>query len=410
MQAILCTSSKGGVGKSEIARLTAEQLNRDEFDVAMMDADIDSSNLSSRMGLDDTVTHTDDDLIKPLKTDNGIKVYSMESAFEDSSFSQGGEFMRTVIRDMIHGTQWGDPDYLVVDCPPGTKDIYNELVNQLRHCLLGSVVIGQSDSYDDVGRMIKVSDYNYVPIIGLIENMSGIYSEGEMVVSPRSGNTVAPFGRGNIKQLADGTDARFLGSIPLCDDKSDIEEAATNTIKALGNAIHDAEPAQMPDINEGDQGFIRNVLKAFKATIQTANEELDVAGIQEEYGNPDNPKNIELELTDVKSIWPIPNSIHLRAEGRLKVVRNPDTVFGGMKISSQELKYALEGERKMMNSTRALYIDDPLDTRPYGLTDAVKMGNAEVWGEDITNYLSLLDKIFNKVIDKSVIQQAMSDV
>lgn len=406
MEVILSASSKGGVGKSEIAKLTAYQLSRDGHDVAMMDADIDSSNLSSRMGIDDRVEHTDDDLIEPVVKD-GIKVYSMESAFQDSSFSQSGEFMRVVIRNMVNGADWDNPDYLVIDCPPGTKDIFDELVNVLREDILGAIVIGQSDTVDDVGRMTKVCNHNYVPIIGYIENMSGVWAEGELVKGPKSGNLIAPFGRGSVEALADQIDGRYLGPIPLCNDHSDIENAAANTIKAIAVAVGDSEQAEVPNLKEGDKGFVRNVLGALKATVQTVNDELDVTGIQERFGNPDNPKIICVELTDAQGSWMLPSKIYLKVEGGLKVLRNPDEVYGGVKISSQELKFALEGERMTMDSPTALYRDDALSTTKYGLVDAVQMGKASVWGDDVINYLSLLDKIFNEVIDQSKIQQAV---
>jgi len=409
MEVILSASSKGGVGKSEIAKLTAYQLKRDGFDVAMMDADIDSSNLSSRMNVDGRVKHTDNDLVKPVEKD-GIKIYSMESAFSDSSFSQSGEFMRVVIRNMVESTVWDDPDYLVVDCPPGTKDIFDELVKLLRDDLLGALVIGQSRALDDVGRMIKVCNHNYVPIIGLVENMSGIWSEGELVKSPKSGKIVAPFGRDKIKALAEEIGAKYLGSIPLCDDHSDIEEAGSNTIRSIGLAIKEANRPDMPDINEGDEGFVRNVLKGLKATIKTVNNELDVDTLQQRFGNPDDPKNIAIEITDVPNSWVIPSIVHLRIEGGLRVVRNPDTVYGGVKISSQELKFALEGERLIMDSARTLYSENTVSTTEYGLVDAVQMGNADVWGDDVVNYLSLLDKVFEQVIDESKLQRAVNSV
>ena len=408
MKVLLSTSSKGGVGKSEIAKLGAYQLNRDGYDVAMMDADIDSSNLSSRMGIDDRVEHTESDQIRPV-TKDGIDVYSMESAFRDSSFSQSGEFMRLVIRNMVGGTEWNDPDFLVVDTPPGTKDIFDELVKVLRDDLLGALVIGQSDTVGDVGRMTKVCNHNYVPIIGYIENMSGIWSEGELVKAPKSGNVVSPFGRGRVEQFAEEVNGRYLGPIPLCEDSSDIENAAANTIKAIAIAVSEAEQSPKPDLKEGDKGFIRNVLGALKATVKTVNDELNVDSIQERFGNPENPKVIAVEIMDAKGSWVLPSTVHLKVENGLNVLRNPDNVFGGIKITSQELKWALEGERVTMDSPTALYSDDPLNTTSYGLVDAVQMGKADIYGDDVVNYLSLLDKIFNEVIDQSKIQQAVKD-
>ena len=408
MKVILSTSSKGGVGKSEVAKLTSYQLNRDGYDVAMMDADIDSSNLSSRMGIDERVEHTEGDKIKPVNKD-GIDVYSMESAFQDSSFSQSGEFMRLVIRNMVNGTDWDDPDYLVVDTPPGTKDIFDELVSVLRDDILGAIVIGQSDTVDDVGRMTKVCNHNYVPIIGYIENMSGIWAEGELVKAPKSGNIVAPFGRGRVEQFAENVNGRYLGPIPLCDNAEDIEEAAKNTIKSIAIAVGDAEQAPIPDLSRGDKGFIRNVLGALKATVKTVNDKLDVKEIQQTYGDPADPKIIQVEMTDAKGSWMLPSKVHLQVQDGLKVLRNPDDVFGGVSMTSQELKFALEGERLVMDSPTALYQEDAINTTKYGLVDAVQMGNADIWGEDVVNYLSLLDKIFTEVIDQSEIQEAVKN-
>lgn len=409
MEVILSASSKGGVGKSEVSKLIAYQLKRDGHDVAMMDADIDSSNLASRMEAEGRVEHTKADEIEPIDKD-GIKIYSMESAFTDSSFSQSGEFMRTVIRNMIEGTDWHDPDYLIVDCPPGTKDIFDELVKVLRDNLLGAVVVGQSNSIDDIGRMIKVCNHNFVPIIGFVENMSGVWMQGSLVTS-NSGREVAPFGRGNIEKLAKNVGGRYLGSIPLCNDPSNIEEAASNTVKRISIAIQEAEKPEIPSLKEGDKGFYRNVLKSLKAAIQTVNKDIDVSSIQERFGNPDNPKIIAINLTDGKGTWNVlPTTVYLKIEGGLKPVKNPDNVYGGIKISSQELKFALEGKRLIMDSPKALYEDDYIDESPYGLVDAVQMGKADVWGEDVINYLSLLDKVFEEIIDKTKLQEATSNV
>jgi len=245
---------------------------------------------------------------------------------------------------------------LVIDCPPGTKDIFDELVSVLREDILGAIVIGQSDTVDDVGRMTKVCNHNYVPIIGYIENMSGVWAEGQLVKGPKSGNMIAPFGRGSVEALVDQIGGRYLGPIPLCNDHSDIENAAANTIKAIAVAVGDSDPAEIPNLKQGDKGFVRNVRGALKATGQTVKDELDVTGIQERFGNPNNPKIICVELTDAQGSWMLPSKIYLKVEGGLKVLRNPDEVYGGVKISSQELKFALEGERMTMDSPTASFL------------------------------------------------------
>jgi len=407
MKVILSTSSKGGVGKTQVAKLATYQLKRDGYNVGMMDADIDSSNLSSRMDAEGRVEYNEDDEIIPIEKD-GIKIYSMESAFRDSSFSQSGEFMRTVIRNMASSTDWGDLDYLVVDTPPGTKDIYDEVVNVFRDNMLGAIVVGQSSSLDDVGRMTKVCNYNYVPIIGYVENMSGFYRNGELV---EVGNeTAAPFGRGNIEQLAENVEGKFLGHIPLCNDPSNIEQAAKNTIKSIGIAIQEVEPVEIPDVTYGDEGFIRNVWKGVVSAIDAANNKLDVKQLQEQYGQPDNPRVVKIKLSDFNTRLPVAGEINLTMGGGIQRVKNPNKVFAEVEISSRELKCALEGERLIMDSPRALYVRDPdeyMSKHPYGLVDAVQMGMADVEGDDVVNYMSLLDMIFDEVVDENEIQEAV---
>jgi hypothetical protein len=239
--------------------------------------------------------------------------------------------------------------------------------------------------------------------------MSGIWAEGELVKAPKSGNIVAPFGRGRVEQFAENVNGRYLGPIPLCDNAEDIEEAAKNTIKSIAIAVGDAKQAPIPDLSRGDKGFIRNVLGALKATVKTVNEKLDVKEIQQTYGDPADPKIIQVEMTDAKGSWMLPSKVHLQVQDGLKVLRNPDDVFGGVSMTSQELKFALEGERLVMDSPTALYQDDAINTTKYGLVDAVQMGNADIWGEDVVNYLSLLDKIFTEVIDQSEIQEAVKN-
>ncbi len=403
MQVILSTSSKGGVGKTEVGKMTAYQLKRDGHKVGMMDADIDSSNLSTRMGASGRVEYDDNDNIIPVEKD-GIKIYSMESAFRDSSFSQSGEFMRTVIRNMAENTEWGDLDYLIVDTPPGTKDIYDEIVNVFRDNMLGAIVVGQSASLDDVGRMTKVCNYNYVPIIGYVENMSGFYMDGDLVKI--NNKMAAPFGRGEIENFADKIGGRFLGHIPLCNDVGEIQKASRNTIKRIGIAVNEIDPIETPDMSFGDEGLIRNVWKGVRSGIKAANSKLDVKGLQKKYGQPEDPRVVKLKLTDVNSRV-LPSEINLVMSGSIRVVKSPDNVFAAIEISSRELKAALEGERRIIDSPVALYQDDYMSMQSYGLVDAVQMGMADVWGDDVVNYMSLLDMIFSEVIDENEIQQAV---
>jgi len=165
----------------------------------------------------------------------------------------------------------------------------------------------------------------------------------------------------------------------------------------------------MPDIKHGDEGLIRNVWKGVISAIKAANDKLNVRELQEQYGQPDSPRVVKIKLSDFNTKLPIPGEINLTMNGGISRVKNPDSVFAEVKISSHELKCALQGERMIMDSPVALYEDDHMSMHSYGLVDAVQMGKADVSGQDVVNYMSLLDMIFEKVIDESEIQQAVKD-
>lgn len=424
--AILVINIKGGTGKSTVAEEITYSLDSRGHDVGVMDADIDSANLASRFGVEEKVGFEGDHVIKPVEKD-GIKLYSMENAFEDSSFSQTGEFMGEVISDMVYQSEFDDPDYLVVDCPPGSSDVFEQLVRALRNNILGAVSVGIPDAVEDTARLVKVCNHSWVPIIGFVENMSGIYCHGEMVtcdsaldseeegkfsVSAGEHHKVTPFGEGDIERFANEIEGNYMGSIPLCTGGTTIQEAAPETIENICDSIEDSEQPNLPDDNIGDKGFIRNVIKSVIKGIKKINDEVPVGQIQDEFGvEGRDPLVIEIEITDAGPISGMFSTLVMTAQdGELKVMRkgkakrkgiSPES---GMKISSQDLYDAISGEKKVMRS-----VSGEIITEPYSITDAVKMGDAEVWGDKAINRLSVLDRILNEAVPMSEIQEAMKE-
>lgn len=408
--AILSTNIKGGTGKSTIAQQLTYELSDRGHSVGVLDADIDSANLASRFGVDDRVSFDGDHVIEPVEHD-GIKLYSMENAFDDSSFSQSGEFMSQVVKDMIESSHWGDDlDYLVVDCPPGSSDIFEELVRALRSNLLGAVSVGVSKEWEDTARLVKICNHNWVPILGFIENMSGIYCHGEPVTCDVEGDEIAPFGRGKIEEFADNIDGEYLGDIPVAGEETEIEEVSENAISNAAEAIENAENPQLPEDNLGDAGFIRNVWGSISAGFSQINDEIPIDRLQNQFGVEDRePLVIKIELTDAGSITSIFSEVVITTRGGdikalrpSKAKRKGLDVEGGIKITSQDLRYALDGEKKVLNAATGEVMQEP-----YSIIDAVKMGDAEVWGEKTINRLSVLDKILTDVVPQEKITSMM---
>lgn len=411
---ILSINNKGGTGKSTVAVELAKGLRDQGYSVGIMDADIDSANLATRMGCDKKVEFTGDHIIKPVEHD-GMKLYSMENAFEESTFSQSGDFLGTVIDNMINESEWGELDYLVVDCPPGSSDVFGQLVRGLRPSILGAISVGISDAVDDTARLVKVCNHNWVPVIGFVENMRGLVAFDEVVTVDHEGSEkeVYPFGRGKIERFSENIGGQYLGGIPLCTHGSDIEEHAGGTIDSAISAIEDAEPPKLPEDNTGNKSFITNVWKTVKTGLGKMNEEYDVERIQNQFGvEGRDPLIMSLELTDAGHITGLFNEVVLTAqEGELSVMRPSKakrkgiSVEGGMKITSQDLHDAIAGEKEVMRS-----VNGEITTEPYSITKAVQMGDAEVWGDRTINRLAVLDKILSDVIDMDDVRKAVGNV
>lgn len=418
--AILSINIKGGTGKSTVAEHLAYELRDRGHDVGVMDADIDSANLASRFGAEERVTFKGDHIIQPVETD-GIELYSMENAFEESSFSQSGDFMGDVIQQMINSSAFNDPDYLIVDCPPGSSDVFEELVRALRKNLLGAISVGIPDAVEDTARLVKVCNHNWVPVLGFIENMSGVYCHGEMVTCSNStdgdsfstdSHAVEPFGNGEIEAFATEMGGNFLGSIPLCHNPEELPDAAQDAISSAAETIEDADEPAMPEDNIGQEGFVRNVIKSVLSGFKQINKELPVDRIQNEFGVEDRePLVIKIEITDAGPITGMMSSFIVTArDGELKVMREGKASRkgirpeGGMKITSQDLYDAINGEKKVMRS-----VNGEITTEPYSIIDAVKMGDADIWGDRTINRLSVLDRIMTDVVDMSDVQKAMQN-
>lgn len=405
---VLVVNIKGGTGKSTVAEVLSKRLTSEGYDIGVFDADIDSANLASRFGTKEKVTFKGDHTIKPVEVD-GMKLYSMENAFDDPAFSQSGEFMRGVIDNMAHDSEWGDLDYLVIDCPPGSSDVFEELVRSFRPNLLGSISVGIPDAVEDTVRLIKVCNHNWVPILGFIENMSGVYCHGEPVKC-NEGHKITPLGEGDIQQLVGRMNGNFLGKIPLCGEQTDIPKVADDVLDNAVEAIEDADDPELPEENIGNLDFIKNVWKSIRAGIDRMNSELNIENIRDQFGvEGRDPLVMRLEMTDATGITGIFSEVVITfQQGEIEVMRPKTakkkglTIEAVMRISSQDLYNAIRGEKTVMRSVSGEVVSEP-----YSITDAVKMGDAEISGDRAINRLAVLDRILSDVVEMDEVRRMM---
>jgi len=207
---IVVLSGKGGVGKSTIAVHLAAALRRSGKRVGLLDVDIHGPSIPTMMGLEGRPVHGNEDGLLPLEAD-GVKVMSIGFLLrdQDSAVIWRGPMKMNAIKQFLQDVVWGDLDYLVIDSPPGTGDEPLS-VCQLVGALDGAVIVTtpQKVAAVDVRKSITFCRQLRVPVLGVVENMSGF-------VCPKCGETTMIFGSGGGRKISEDMDVPFLGTVPF---------------------------------------------------------------------------------------------------------------------------------------------------------------------------------------------------
>ncbi|MCA9933655.1 MAG: Mrp/NBP35 family ATP-binding protein [Anaerolineales bacterium] len=194
---IAVSSGKGGVGKSTISVNLAIALAQAGARVGLLDADILGPNIPMMMGVEQMPPPRNR---KMIPAENyGVKFISTAFLVKpDQPLIWRGPMLHSAIQQLLTDVDWGELDYLIVDLPPGTGDAQLTLAQVLP--LSGAVVITQpmQVAASDALRGMKTFEKLDVPIIGVIENMSGDF-----------------FGTGAGEKLAQDYNIPYLGTIPL---------------------------------------------------------------------------------------------------------------------------------------------------------------------------------------------------
>lgn len=200
-------SGKGGVGKSTLAASIALTLARAGAKVGLMDADVYGPSIPHLLGLSGR-PEVINGKIQPIYFER-MPVMSMGFLVEpDQAVIWRGPMLHGSIAQFLRDTYWGALDYLIIDMPPGTGDVALTLSQMVP--LTGAVVVctPQQVALLDAVKAIAMFRKVKIPVLGMVENMSGF-------VCPDCGKRYDIFGHGGARHKAEELEVPFLGEVPL---------------------------------------------------------------------------------------------------------------------------------------------------------------------------------------------------
>ncbi|CVK17899.1 iron-sulfur cluster carrier protein MrpORP [Sporomusa sphaeroides] len=207
---ILVMSGKGGVGKSTVATSLAVFLGNQGYTVGLLDVDVHGPSVAGLLGLTGLPLNTIGTQIQPYYYTDNVKVVSIQGLLKqpDDPLIWRGPMKIGIIRQFLAEVNWGPLDFLIIDSPPGTGDEPLTVAQTITGCQAVVVTTPQEIALADVRKSIQFCQTVKMPVLGIIENMSGF-------VCPSCGNTHAIFKSGGGEKTAAKYHLPFLGQLPI---------------------------------------------------------------------------------------------------------------------------------------------------------------------------------------------------
>jgi len=241
---IAVMSGKGGVGKSLVAGLAAVALQRQGYEVGILDADITGASIPKMFGIEARPTGSDSGIM-PVLSRSGIEIMSINLLLpsEDDAVIWRGPLIGRAITQFWEEVLWGRLDYLIVDLPPGTADAPLTVMQTLPVSGVVIVFTPQDLTAMIVRKAVKMAQKMNKKVVGVVENMSYLYL-------PELDKKMEVFGKSRGDEMAQAANAPLLGQIPidpalakLCDE-GNVERYDAEVVGSMGEALAKAVPVK----------------------------------------------------------------------------------------------------------------------------------------------------------------------
>lgn len=224
-------SGKGGVGKSTMTTLIANELNSKGYKVGILDADITGPSIPRLMRMGDVRAFSDGTNIIPVSTPSGIKVISLNLMIDDenSPVIWRGPMIGSVVKQFYTDVLWNELDYLLIDMPPGTGDVALTVMQSIP--INGIVMVSMPQNLVSmiVSKAINMTQQLNVPVIGIVENMSYIQCPG-------CSEKIKMFDDEDVESFLNKNKLELLGELPM---SKEIIKISTDGVGDISQELRD---------------------------------------------------------------------------------------------------------------------------------------------------------------------------
>jgi len=309
-------STKGGTGKTTIAINLANRLSK-LGRTGLLDADIDNANFAQFVKFDGKVEIGGDKTII-LPEWQGVKVFSMSLVAGMKGVSMTEDRYVQIINDVMQFGDWGDLDYLVVDLPPGSSNVWRAVLKIFANVLVGDVIVTIPGIVDSLQKAIDVHKYYDIPVLAVVENMAYFQCE--------HGTKYMLFGEPTASKLVGEVPVFEIPFRPRLSDNVLFDHEAFDKIAEIVRNTEVKKTSFLERIKEAVEKEIKDeVVKILAYVIVKAQKEINAKDVATKYGFVEQ-RPFVLTITD-DSMENVLTRVVLKVkDGKLLVVSKPERV------------------------------------------------------------------------------------